>query len=72
MRHQNSINLMLHALGIPLVIIGVFFLFKRRWMTALANIIAGYVLQYLGHLLFEHNQMGEWVMIMNLIKRITG
>lgn len=72
MRHQHPVNLLLHIVGIPLVIMGIFLLFKKRWTPALASIIAGYLFQYLGHLLFEHNQMGEVVLIMGLINKMTG
>lgn len=72
LRHQNPINLTLHLIGIPLVILGVYQLFMKRWRVGLTTIFIGYLIQYLGHLLFEHNQMGEWVLIVNLIKKITG
>jgi len=72
LRHQNNINLFLHIIGIPLVIFGITLLFMKKWKLACAAIFTGYMIQYFGHLLFEHNQMGEWVLILNIVKRITG
>lgn len=69
-RHQNPVNLILHMIGVPLVIIGIFLLFKKNWRVGLTNILAGYLIQYAGHLFFEHNQMGEWILIINLIQKI--
>lgn len=72
MRHQNNINLALHVVGIPLVLIGAFLLFKKRWAAALSCVAIGYALQFMGHFFFEHNQMGEWSLILKFINRITG
>jgi len=72
MRHQHPVSMTLHIIGIPLTILGVFELFRKKWKSALIYIFAGYLLQYLGHLLFEHNQMGEWVLITDLVKKIAG
>jgi len=71
-RHQDPINMALHIIGIPLLIAGIFQLFRKRWKTALVCIFIGYLLQYAGHRLFEHNQMGEWILIMDLVKKIKG
>ena len=71
-RHQDPINLVLHIIGIPLVIAGIFQLFIKRWKAAFVNIFIGYLIQYAGHLFFEHNQMGEWALIVSFIGRITG
>jgi hypothetical protein len=64
--------MVLHVIGIPLTIIGLVHLFRKKWLMALAYIFTGFLLQYLGHTLFEHNQMGEYVLIMNLVRKITG
>ena len=72
MSHQNPVNLLLHMIGIPLVLLGIFQLFIKKWKAALISIFIGYLIQYLGHLFFEHNQMSEWVLIMNLIEKLKG
>lgn len=72
MRHQDPVNAILHIIGIPLVMAGLLQLFAKKWKAAFVNIFAGYLIQYAGHLLFEHNQMGEWALIVGLIGKITG
>lgn len=72
LRHQNNINLLLHLIGIPLVISGIILLFIKKWKPACAAVFTGYLIQYIGHTFFEHNQMGELALILNIIKKITG
>jgi len=73
-RHRHPLNLALHAVGIPLlaaagVLAVVQFCWWRwdLWWRPAGLFVAGYVLQWLGHLV-EGNDMGEVV----LIKRMLG
>ena len=73
-RHQSRTSLVLHLIGIPLVVaalvLGLVQLVGWRWdlwWRPAGLFVAGYVLQYLGHI-WEGNDMGEVV----LIKRILG
>ena len=67
-RHRNNVDKMLHIIGIPLAVFGVFLLFTGRWQKGLLCLFLGYLLQYIGHTYFEKNEVGEWT----LIKKITA
>jgi hypothetical protein len=66
-RHRDPFNFWIHMLGIPLAVAGVFLFFFTEWYWALAALVGGYVLQWLGHLV-EGNDVGEWA----AIKRLLG
>jgi hypothetical protein len=66
-RHQHPFNFGIHLIGIPLALAGLALFFFAPWPWALAALIGGYVLQWLGHLI-EGNDMGEWAGI----KRMLG
>jgi uncharacterized membrane protein YGL010W len=73
-RHQSRRSYWLHLVGIPLTILAVVLagvqLYQGRWdlwWRPAALLVAGYVLQYLGHR-HEGNDMGEIV----LLKRLLG
>ena len=72
LRHRNNINRLLHIIGIPLVLFGIFQLFSNRWKTGILNFFLGYLLQYIGHLYFEKNELGEWIIIKKIVKRAKG
>lgn len=46
--HRNKINLLLHAIGIPLIFIGIFS-FGWNWKAAVSFIVAGIITQEFGH-----------------------
>ena len=71
-RHTNIINLSLHIVGIPLAIAGIAQLFFKKWEIGILLFVLGYLLQWAGHTFFEHNQMGEVVLILSIIKKIRG
>ena len=65
-RHKNTTNLILHILGIPLVLLGVFQLLNGTWKLGAINFFLGYLFQWMGHTRFEKNELGEWTLIKNL------
>src|SRR5262245_43996258 len=73
-RHQHPASLILHLIGIPLTILAIpLALLQLRdnrwdlWWRPVLLIVAGYLLQWLGHRI-EGNDMGEII----LIKRWLG
>lgn len=71
-RHTNIVNLSLHIVGIPLAIAGIAQLFFKKWEIGILLFVLGYLLQWAGHALFEHNQMGEVALILRIINKIRG
>ncbi len=74
-RHQTRGSQILHAFGIPLAVAGgllaLYQLWQGRWdlwWRPVALIVAGYVLQYLGHR-HEGNDVGEWILVKKLLGR---
>ena len=68
-RHRHPFNFWIHMIGIPMAIAGVilfFFIPYIPWYWALAALILGYVLQYVGHRV-EGNDVGEWAGIKRLL-----
>lgn len=68
-RHQHPANFWIHMLGIPTVLAGVVTLFVLpwdQWYWGVGLILAGYLLQWLGHLV-EGNDLGEWAGIKRLL-----
>lgn len=68
-RHANNINLLLHIIGIPEVLFGLFQILIGKWRIGFLNIFLGYLWQWIGHAYFEKNEVGEITGIKNLIKR---
>ena len=68
-RHRNGTNFWLHMLGIPACFVAapVLAILGRYWLAA-ALFVAGYALQFLGHLV-EGNRSGEEMLLRRLIKR---
>jgi hypothetical protein len=66
-RHQNSFNFWIHMLGIPLALAGLPMLFLLPWYWGTSAIVAGYILQWVGHRV-EGNDVGELI----LLKRLLG
>lgn len=60
-RHQNAFNFGIHMLGIPLaLLVAPALLFFVPWWWAVVPLVAGYVLQWVGHLV-EGNDVGEFI-----------
>jgi len=68
-RHKNNVNRLLHIIGIPLVVLGVFQLFEESWTKGLLNFFLGYLCQWVGHTRFEGNELGELILIKKIIKK---
>ena len=69
-RHRHPFNFGIHLIGIPLALAGIVLLFAfplNEWHWGVSAFIAGYVLQWIGHLV-EGNDVGEWA----AIKRMLG
>jgi hypothetical protein len=66
-RHQDWRNFAIHMVGIPLAVSSVVLLFLLPWYWAVAALILGYLLQWIGHW-WEGNDVGEWA----AIKRLLG
>ena len=67
-RHRNPASFWLHMLGIPACFVAApLLLVFKLWWPALAFFVAGYALQFAGHLV-EGNRSGEEM----LIRRILG
>ena len=62
-RHRNPTNFNLHMLGIPACFVAapVVLAFKQWWMAA-ALFVAGYALQFIGHMV-EGNRSGEGILL---------
>src|SRR5262245_14466593 len=65
-RHRNLFNRGIHCIGIPLAFAGIAMFFFAWWPWALAALVGGYVLQWIGHRV-EGNDMGEWAGIKRLL-----
>ena len=58
-RHKNPTSFWLHILGIPsCFVVAPILLIARQWWLAAGFFVAGYVLQFIGHMV-EGNQSGE-------------
>ena len=67
-RHHNPASFWLHMAGIPACFVAApILLILREWWMALALFVAGYALQFIGHLI-EGNRSGEEM----LWRRLTG
>ena len=68
-RHRNTANFYLHMLGIPACFVAApLLLVLRQWMLAGALFVAGYALQFLGHLV-EGNRSGEEQLVRRILSR---
>ncbi len=69
-RHANSVNFILHIIGIPEIVFGLFQIITGRWKIGLLNVFLGYLWQWIGHKYFEKNEVGEITGIKKLIRKI--
>ena len=68
-RHRNPMCFWLHMLGIPACfIVTPIFLILQLWFMAVAFFVAGYALQFLGHLV-EGNRTGEGMLLRRIFSR---
>jgi hypothetical protein len=65
-RHQHPFNLAIHAIGIPLTVLGVVLLFSHPWYCGAGTFVLGYALQFAGHAV-EGNAPGEWIALRKLL-----
>ena len=65
-RHQNAFNFWIHMVGIPLALAGLPMLFVLDWYWGLGAIVAGYLLQWIGHKV-EGNDVGEFIPVKKLL-----
>lgn len=65
-RHQVPFNYWIHMLGIPLALAGLVALFLLPWYWGVGGIVAGYVLQWIGHRV-EGNDVGEFIPIKKML-----
>ena len=68
-RHRNPTNFWLHMVGIPASFLAapVLLILRRPWL-ALGSFVAGYALQFLGHLV-EGNRSGEEMLLRRLLSK---
>ncbi|MEE9293736.1 MAG: Mpo1-like protein [Phycisphaerae bacterium] len=74
-RHQHPVSRLLHAVGIPLLVWGLWLggsqLLGWRWdlwWRPVGLIVASYSMQWVGHRI-EGNDMGEVILIKKLLRR---
>lgn len=66
-RHQHPGNLWLHIIGLPVTfVLPVILLIREQPGWALASFVAGYALQFLGHVI-EGNDAGEMIVVKKLL-----
>ena len=68
-RHAHPINAFLHIFGVPMAFYGFFKLLTGKPLVGLELVVAGYVLQWLGHKA-QGNEVGEVTLIKNIWRRI--
>ena len=68
-RHKNWMDRILHIIGVPQVFFGIYQLIIGEWRWGLFNFVVGYILQIIGHLVFEKNEVGEIILIKHLIEK---
>ncbi len=67
-RHRNPTNFALHVAGIPATLLAVPAVATGHWVVAAGLLVAGYALQFLGHIV-EGNRSGEEELIRKLLGR---
>ena len=69
-RHAQPANAICHIIGVPQVFFGIYQLFIGEWGWGIFNFVFGYLLQTIGHLVFQKNEVGEVILIKHLIQKI--
>ena len=68
-RHRNTTSLYLHMLGIPACfLVAPVMALLGRWVLAIVLFVAGYALQFLGHMI-EGNRSGEELFLRRLFRK---
>lgn len=70
-RHAHPVNALLHLIGVPLAIYGLYCLVARTPMVGFISIILGYFLQYIGHKA-QGNEVGEVILIKKCFRLIVN
>ena len=70
-RHKQPTNAILHLIGVPMSLTGLYWLFTGRAAVGFSLCVLGYFLQYLGHRA-QGNEVGEITLIKNIIRRMTS
>ena len=70
-RHAHPVNALLHLFGVPLAFVGLLFMFSGRLVAGLSFLVAGYVLQYLGHRV-QGNEVGEVTLLKHLWAKVRS
>lgn len=66
-RHAHPVNAILHIIGVPAVIWGVFSLIQGSFSQGIFLIVIGYFFQYLGHKA-QGNEVGEVTLIKKCLR----
>ncbi len=70
-RHMNPTSFWLHMLGIPFCfLVAPVLLILQQWWLAGSFFVAGYALQFIGHMI-EGNQSGEEMLVRRILGRKT-
>ena len=68
-RHRNTTNFWLHMLGIPMCFVAApVLLIFQQYCLAATMFVAGYAVQFIGHLV-EGNRSGEEMLLRKLLGR---
>lgn len=71
-RHRNNVDRLLHIIGVPMAFFGLYQVIVGSWREGLLKLFIGYLLQWIGHTYFEKNEVGEWILIKAIIRKIKG
>ena len=69
-RHTNNVDRILHIIGIPQVIFGIYQMIVGEWKFGLLNFFLGYLWQWIGHKYFEKNEVGEVILIKDVLQKL--
>ena len=69
-RHANKIDILLHVIGIPQALYGIFQLCSGSWKFGMLNFFLGYLWQWIGHKFFDKNEVGEIILIKSMIRKV--
>ena len=68
-RHRDPVSFWLHLFGIPACFVAApILLILKQWVLAGALFVAGYAVQFIGHLI-EGNQSGEEMLLRKIFRR---
>ncbi len=70
-RHAHPVNAVLHVVGVPATFAGVYFICVRHLSLGLTLLVAGYLLQYVGHEA-QGNEVGEITLIKKIWRRLSN